>query len=78
VERGQPTTSNLVLKQVTTLQNPRTRSNPLPQFTRKNLKPTINNVFGQYWHHVENIGVKRKSTSTHKSLVEMTEKGKWF
>jgi hypothetical protein len=75
VERGQPTTSNLVLKQVTPLQNPRTRSNPLPQFTTNNLKPTINNVFVQYWHHVENIGVKKKSTSIHKSLVETTKKG---
>jgi len=75
VERGQPTTSNLVLKQVTPLQNPRARNNPSPQFTTNNLKPTINSVLGQYWHHVGNIGVKRKSTSTHKSLVETTEKG---
>jgi hypothetical protein len=75
VERGQPTTSNLILKQVTPLQNPRAKSNPLPQFTIHNLKPTISNVLGQYWHRVGNIDVKRKSTSTHKSLVETIRKG---
>jgi hypothetical protein len=39
VERRQPTTSSLILKQVTPLQNPRAKNNPLPQFTTKNLKP---------------------------------------
>jgi hypothetical protein len=75
VERGQPTTSSLIIKQVTPLQNPRARSNPLPQFTTNNLKPTINSALGQYCYHVGSIGVKRKSTCTHKSLVETIEKG---
>jgi hypothetical protein len=75
VERGQPTTSNLVLKQITPLQKPRARSNTLPQFTTNNLKPIINSVLSQYWYHVGNIGVKRKSTFTLKSLVETTDKG---